>query len=115
MIKTIYASPVEAPEFSEYDGKDGRFSLDRMREVDARYYGQVQAWLKSHGYKHRLAGKLIRLPWADSHAEYMIANGTTLIHMPLGDAWNVPVHMVRGLSAADLTRMSTDPERVNAR
>lgn len=107
MIK-VFASPVEAPEFGEYDDADGKFSRAKMAEVDASFYAKVRDWLKASGYAHRLTGKLIRLPWADSYAEYMIANGTTLIHMPLGDAWNVPEYMVRGLRVADLARMATD-------
>ena len=65
----------------------------------------MRSWCKANS-KHRLAGKEIYIPWADGAARYMVLNGTKLIHIPLGDGWNVPDYMTRGLRVADLERMA---------
>ena len=107
-MATAYSSPVQSPVFCDYNDAQGRFSRDLHDAVNAKYYADVRAWLKASGFRHALTGKLIRIPWADSYAEYMIANGTTLLHMPLMDAWHVPDYQLRGLRVADLKAMARD-------
>lgn len=98
----VYASPqsIKTPEH------DYSASYESMLAEDDRFCDDVRAWLKERGYKHALTGKRIALPWADGAAQYMIANGTTLIHLPIGDAWHVPTYQLRGLRVKDLKEMA---------
>jgi hypothetical protein len=96
----VYASPI--PYSFDECMVDGRFSVEAMAASEQRYTGQVEAWLRENGYHHKLTGHIVRFPVADGAAQYMIANGTTLIHLPLGDAWQIPAAHARGLRISDI-------------
>ena len=100
----VYGSPYPAP---EYDYRASNLA-ENMLEVDRAYCNQLATFLSGKGYHHKLTGKIIRLPYADGCAQYMIANGTSLIHLPLGDAWQVPDYTTRGLRASDLARLAQE-------
>ena len=81
--------------------------LDTYAEREAEWLDKLRAWIKANWKPHRLAGKRIAIPYADSAAYYMVADGRTLIWLPLGDGWNVPTYMTRGLRVTDIERMVT--------
>lgn len=97
----VYSTPVPAPEFEE-SMVDGRYSHEKDDEVTERYIAQVKTWLTDHGYHHKLTGEVVRFPIADGYAQYMVANATTLIWLPLGDAWQIPDAHARGLRISDI-------------
>lgn len=107
-MAAVYATPVEAPDFGDFLRGGGSFDRDGYAQATETYFAQLRAWLRDHGYHHRLTGKIVRLPWADGAAQYMIMSGTRLIHLPLDDAWQVPDYQTRGLRASDLARMASD-------
>lgn len=105
-----YRAPTELPE-------PGFHPFDTYDERSERWLDELRAWVKDRARRmgkrpHRLAGKVIRLPWADGYAQYMVASGTELIHLPLGDAWDVPAHQIRGLRVADLDDLVRRDERL---
>ena len=79
----VYALPGElpVPEFS-FDG-DWAAREEAHRE-------SVRAWLKQAGYTGKHSGKVLRIPYADGYAEYMLADGTKsfLFHLPYGDGYD---------------------------
>jgi len=50
---------------------------------------------------------VVAIPWADGAAYYLVtkAKPLTLAHIEVGDAWKVPVFMIRGLTLKDILRM----------
>ncbi len=105
MSAKVYAPPesVPAPSMDDYYVND-RFSIEAMREADEGYLARLRAWLAEHGYRSPLAGGVVRWPFADGHAQYMVMSlrPLALIHLPLGDAWRMDVIFERGLTAADI-------------
>lgn len=93
MAAKIYAAPEELkqPKIS--------FSVDNFKEdlknykaAEAQYREDMRQWLKDNGFTGKNAGEIVRFPWADSYAEYMVISmqPLELFHVPLGDAWDYP-------------------------
>jgi hypothetical protein len=97
----VFTSPIPVPEFSEFY-VDGKFDIGKMTEIEAAYTASVAKWLTDHGYHHKLTGQIVRFPVADGAAEYMIMNGTSMLHLPLGDAWQIPDAHARGIRITDI-------------
>jgi len=71
-----------------------------------RYTDEVRAWVKSVS-KHRLAGEILRFPVADGYAQYMVFSGTELIHLDIGDGYQIPAAHARGLRIAEEVEHAT--------
>lgn len=99
-MATVYRCPVPEPEWSEYEVA-GKFSHDKMAEVDAAYIARCKQWLNDNGFKHKLTGEIIRFPVADGYAQYMVMDGTKIMHLPLMDAYSIPAAHARGLRVAE--------------
>lgn len=56
-----------------------------------------------------LTGVVIQIPWADGYAFYRVASDKPrcleLEHIPVGDAWQLPAYMIRGLGRRDIVGM----------
>jgi hypothetical protein len=68
------------------------FDYDAMIESEDIHRESIKQWLLDNGYTGKHTGGILRMPIADGHAEYMLADGnpSILIHLPYGDAWNHP-------------------------
>jgi hypothetical protein len=57
--------------------------------------------------RDNIIGATIYLPYADGHATYIVvkARPLTLIHVYLGDGWQVPFYSINGLRKADIESM----------
>ena len=102
----VYSHPYEinTPDFNEAF-IDGRFSVEKMTELDNRFIEECRAWVRDAGYRHKLTGQIIRFGVADGQAQYMILNGTSIMHLPLGDGYQIPEAHARGLRAKDMAAM----------
>lgn len=82
------------------------FSLTDWQKTDKDYIEAVAAKLREMGYTGEHTGKLYREPVADGNAVYMVMHGRTLalVHLPIGDAWQIPEAHMRGLRKADILR-----------
>lgn len=82
----IYSAPKEIKE-PTFNFRD----IEAWRKDEKRYIKELRAWCKKHG-SGSYRGEIVRIPHADSYAEYMVFSlkPATLIHMPLGDAWDSP-------------------------
>jgi hypothetical protein len=106
---TAYAPPDEIPVPELFSDETGYFvpggGYDRASD---EYIRRLREYVKGISH-HKLAGRCFRLPWADGYAQYMIVDGRRCICLPLGDAWNVPDHQLRGLTVKELTAMTSAP------
>jgi hypothetical protein len=86
----VYSLPekLEAtiPEF------DIKTTYTDWENAEREHREQVKQWLVDNGYTGKNTGRILYMPMADSHAEYMFAEGSKscLIHLPYGDAWHSP-------------------------
>lgn len=74
------------------------------RKQEEEYCEKVRAWCTEHG-SGPCRGEILRFPVADGHAQYMVINCEELIHLPLGDAWQIPDAYIRGLRSTDIAYM----------
>lgn len=82
-----------APEEVEQPKIDfANFDHEQYEAANAEYVQKLKEWLNSMGYKGKNVGEILRLPWADGHAQYMVISmrPCRLMHLPLGDAWDHP-------------------------
>ncbi len=104
----VYSAPSEigpVPSLSAFKG-DIRTGIKDYQTRSDEWRDRLIAWAKANG-KGLLKGRIVRIPWADSYAEYIVLSGTKLIHVPLSDGWDVPEYMTRGLKARDINNLST--------
>jgi hypothetical protein len=82
----IYSAPEEIKR-PKLDFKD----VKGYKEGCKKFKEELKAWCKSHS-KGKNIGEVIRIPHADSYAEYMVYSmrPLELINIPLWDEWNSP-------------------------
>lgn len=110
-MATVYSHPESLDPAPETVFTDGRYDHEATRAAEDEWNTRLAQWCKSQRCgKGDLVGKLVYLPWADGAACYMIAGHkpVVLIHIPHGDAWDVPDYQMRGLRISDLRRMACD-------
>lgn len=104
----IYRAPEghEAPDFSDYMNAEGRYDREKADRLDREYIGRLADLARSTN-KGDCVGEVVRFPIADGQAQYMVWSHKplSLIHLPLGDAWNIPEAHARGLRLADIRDM----------
>lgn len=109
-MATVYRHPAALDPAPDMVFADGRFDMEATEAAETAWIARLAEWCKSQrSGKGDLVGKIIYLPWADGAAQYMICSHkpVALIHLPLGDAWNVPDYQTRGLRISDLRRMAS--------
>lgn len=86
----VYSLPAEVPApVVDYTN----FDLKKMLADEAAHSAKLKEHLIGQGYKGPHTGKIVAIPHADGHAQYMIADvsrGFCLIHLPYCDAWHSP-------------------------
>lgn len=102
----IYSAPkgFEAPEIS--------FNANWQLEEQA-YLDRLAAEAQRLAPGDALAGKVVRFPYADGHAQYMVwsSKPLALVHLQLGDAWHIPEAHARGLRLSDIQQMVEQDRR----
>lgn len=98
----VYSSPLPAP----------AFNFDTWRKDEDDYIEILRGWLRDHGYKHRLTGKVVRFPVADGYAQYMVMDGRSMVHLPLLDAYQIPDAHARGLRVRDIDALLAADRRM---
>lgn len=98
-MATILAPP-EGFDPPEWDFKKDR---EANMKAEADYIERLATWLRSTR-QGELVGKVVRFPAADSYAQYMVASEKPLhlVHLPIGDAWQIPAAHARGLRLSDI-------------
>lgn len=95
-------SDPKRPEFRS--GKYG-YNLEAILAAEDKWLNELIEWCRTHSdSKSELIGEEIRFPMADGYARYLVwrTKPLSLIHIPLGDAWNLPDYQLRGLRVSDV-------------
>ena len=102
----IYSSPIKTP----------KFSFETFRADEERYMSDLKKWVEKNVKKGKYVGDIVNFPIADGYASYMITSlkPANLIHIPLGDAYEIPAAHARGLTAKDLKAYIEMDKTLNA-
>lgn len=109
----VYSTPedFDVPALSDFSRARGDSILDRLDAYDKacdKYRAKLAAYCRQMNPDNALVGKVLHLgPVGDGYAEYMVWNTKplSLIHLPIGDAWQMPAAYERGLTLAEVKRM----------
>lgn len=104
-MATAYLAPIDPPEWDDYM-TDGRYDHQKALRVDDDYIKSLAAMAKRNGASD-LLGEVVRWGRGDGVAAYMVWNTRPLelIHLALGDAWQVEDALIRGLRLSDIQQM----------
>jgi hypothetical protein len=111
-MATVYAPPegFTPPTFNLDDFRSGAFEA-----AEQDYLDRLAARCQANGTSP-LLGKVVRWQRADGYAEYMVwtTSPLALLHLPLGDAWQVEDALIRGLRVSDVRAMVERDSALNA-
>lgn len=97
-MATVYAPPlyIPVPEFNVHD------IAAYERAVDDFIAKLAERAKVEH--PHPLVGEVVRFPKADGYAQYLVwsARPLQLVHLPIGDAWQISAAEARGLRLSDI-------------
>lgn len=97
----IYVVPgeIHAPDFEDYL-VDNRYDHKLAVKLEDEFRTKLADWCRQHGGSPKYAGGILRIPAGDGYAEYMVwkLKPLSLIHLPLGDAWNASELQINGLT-----------------
>lgn len=110
----IYSAPEDigpVPEMSDFM-VDGKFSMNRLEEVEERWTKKLRDWCKANSPGHKYVGEIIRQGVADGYAQYMVLSlrPLALIHLPLGDAYQF--QWAHRWTASDVKEMIEQEKRM---
>lgn len=112
-MATIYAPPENcqppAPDFRNYD-------VEKTMAREQDFIDKLAKIARNHG-KGDLVGEVVRFGVADGYAQYMIWNHRPLelVHLPIGDAWQIPEAHARGLRISELRKQIENAKALAAR
>lgn len=107
-MATVYAPPEDLPDTPDmltFRNADNRLDFTALLAAEEAWLNQLSAWcVQNNPKKSPLIGKVVRYPYADGHAVYVVYTTTplALIHAPIGDAWQLPEWQTRGLRLSDV-------------
>lgn len=95
-MATAYLSPIDPP----------RFNAETWRQDEDNYIEKCRAICRENG-DHPLLGEVVKWGRADGYAVYMVYNvkPLQLIHLAIGDAYQVEDALIRGLRPSDVEQM----------
>lgn len=110
-MATAYSAPegFEAPVLTGEDFRAGTW-----REKEDAYIARLADRAKMNG-TNPLHGEVVRWQRADGYAQYMVwsTSPLQLIHLNLGDGWQVEDALIRGLRLADIRDMVDRSKRLH--
>lgn len=104
MPAKIYSVPDELV-MSQPEYADFLHNWDALRKAETEWVGKVQQWAKENSKSgDEIIGEIWRYPIADGYAQYVILNikPLELIHLPIGDQWQIGDIVRRGLRVTDV-------------
>lgn len=113
MPARIYSAPEEvgpAPEFDAFSDAEHHFDGNAYLAACEAWTVQVSEWAREQHPDDALAGERWRYQIGDGYAQYVVytSKPLALIWLPLGDDWQIPDVVRRGLR---LTDVRNDVER----
>ncbi len=92
--------------FEKQDGKG--INIDALQVAEKEWLKELGEWcLTNTDSRSDLIGEVIGFPRGDGQALYMVyrTKPLTLLHIPLGDAWDLPDYQMRGLRVKDVREL----------
>src|SRR3990172_1715372 len=102
-MATVYSPPkgFEAPAITMEDYRDQRWEA-----IEAEYIERLAACARDVQCSEPdpIIGKVVRFPYADGYAQYLVwsVRPLQLVHLDLGDGWAIPDAHARGLRLTDI-------------
>lgn len=97
----------DPPSLMDYRTEKG-LDFDAVQKAEAEWLEELIEWCKTNtDSRSELIGEVIRFPRGDGTANYMVfrTKPLTLLHIPLGDAWDLPDYQMRGLRVKDVQEL----------
>lgn len=96
----IYAAPehIKRPEINDFIN-----NYDAYDKAGEKYVDDIKAFCKENS-KCPHAGEEIRFQIADGYARYAVFDYRSLIHLDVGDAYDIPDAYARGLRKDDILK-----------
>ncbi len=96
----------EPPAWEALDTMDE--SYEALQTAEREWLAELVEWCLTHtDSRSELIGEVIGFPRGDGSAQYMVyrTKPLTLLHIPLGDAWDLPDYQLRGLRVKDVQEL----------
>lgn len=108
-MATIYSPPAnlpDVPDFSDFKDETGRYDFNAHLEAESDWIELVQAEARRVNTGD-LIGEVIAFGIADGAAQYVVwkQKPLQLIHLAVGDAWQIPEAHGRGINLTDVRAM----------
>ncbi len=106
----VFTTPEGFRDPPQYEGGEGTMqeAFEALRKAEEEWLAELVEWCLTHTDSHsELIGEVIRFPRGDGTADYMVyrTKPLTLLHIPLGDAWDLPDYQMRGLRVKDVREL----------
>jgi hypothetical protein len=98
----VFAAPEPAPDLMTALGQTRDWKeYDRQEQA---YIERMQTLARERTPNDPLVGEVVRFGYADGYAQYVVwsTKPLHLIHLAVGDAWDLPDWQTRGLRLADV-------------
>jgi len=95
----------DPPDLDDFRKESGGYDVNALLEAEAKWAEELAEWCRANtDSKSELIGEVIRFPRGDGYAQYMVfrTKPLSLLHLPLGDAWDLPDYQLRGLRVKDV-------------
>jgi hypothetical protein len=87
---------------------DGTINIEAYTKAEEEWTKELAEWCRTNtDSRSDLIGEVIRFPRGDGTANYMVfrTKPLSLLHIPLGDAWDLPDYQMRGLRVKDVREL----------
>lgn len=105
----VFTTPEGFRDPPSYEGADTmQEAFNTLREAEEEWLAELVEWCQTNtDSRSELVGEVIHFPRGDGYAQYMVfrTKPLTLLHIPLGDAWDLPDYQLRGLRVKDVREL----------
>jgi hypothetical protein len=102
----VYTTPEGFRDPPEYEAMSTmELSFQALQQAEKKWLEELVEWCRANtDSRSELIGEVIRFPRGDGTANYMVfrTKPLSLLHIPLGDAWDLPDYQMRGLRVKDI-------------
>jgi hypothetical protein len=98
----------EPPDLNDFRKEGIGYDVNALFEAEATWVEELAEWCRTNSdSRSELIGEVIRFPRGDGYAQYMVwrTKPLGLLHIPLGDAWDLPDYQLRGLRVKDVREL----------
>lgn len=107
----VYTLPEDfrdPPDLGDFLKEGVGYDVNALFEAETEWVKELAEWCRANtDSKSELIGEVIRFPRGDGYAQYMVyrTKPLSLLHLPLGDAWDLPDYQLRGLRVKDVREL----------